>query len=313
MSSPNSHDQSTELFKLSPTRMVSHAALKRMLPDVETALFFAKVYALDYYRLSELVRLVFRTDVINALMDGDHSVDLQDYLVNTVPDYIVAEQKPTFVDRPPHAEILPQLWESLTVEIATSIKTVADKLAGTLDMLPGKEGAMVFGHLARMNKVRPTIGTYQAQIHHPPAADNLVILDVSGSMTEGTVRAIINDVVGLSWKANAHLAIVSNTAHHWEPGSYNVNDVLARAEYGGTYYEQLTPLFDRQWGTVITIADYDSSRDAKRYITTHAKGAVDTVLDISLVNRPTFLAECVGTIAKEVRPLLVGSTPYVLS
>jgi hypothetical protein len=34
---------------------------------------------------------------------------------------------------------------------------------------------------------------------------------------------------------------------------------------------------------------------------------------VSLVNRPTYLAECVGQLAAKVRPLLIAATSYVLS
>ena len=87
-------------------------------------------------------------------------------------------------------------------------------------------------------------------------------------------------------------------------------DVLAKAEYWGTHYEQLVPLFEKDWGTVVTIADYDSAPYAKQALS-GCVGKVGTVLDISLVNRPTFLAECVGQLADEVKPLLVGPNPYL--
>ena len=131
-------------------------------------------------------------------------------------------------------------------------------------------------------------------------------------MSETTVRAIVEDVVALGYKANAHLAIVSETATVWEPGNYGVQDVLKVAEYGGTYYEKLAPLFNKDWGTVITIADYDSSQDAYRYIGANCKGRIGQVLDLSLVNRPTYLAEVVGQLAHSVEPLLVGNTARVI-
>lgn len=83
-----------------------------------------------------------------------------------------------------------------------------------------------------------------------------------------------------------------------------MDDVLARAEYGLTKYRMLAPLLDRDWGTVVTIADYDSSLGAKQALA-RRKGRIGTVLDISLVGKPTFLSECVGQLADEVKPLLV--------
>lgn len=305
--------ESVTLISLGNGKTISVRALKVMLPDVETALFFAKLYKLDIHALSSLLREVFNLTVLKALTAGDHSTELQDYLIDTVPTAVYEQAKPTVVERPPHAEILPELWEAAEVQVATSIQKVADSLAGTLAVMPGKQGRMVFGHLSKLNKQRPTIGTYAASINHARVQENLVVLDVSGSMSEGTVRTLINDVVALSWKANAHLAIVSDDTFHWEPGSYNVDDVLRQAQYGGTHYETLMPLLHRDWGTVVTIADYDSSWLVASRVKADARGSIQTVLDLSLVNRPTYLAEVLGQLANEVKPLLIGSTGYVLT
>ena len=55
----------------------------------------------------------------------------------------------------------------------------------------------------------------------------------------------------------------------------------------------------------VTIADYDSSLGAKQVLASRS-GRIGTVLDISLVGKPTFLSECVGQLADEVKPLLVA-------
>lgn len=306
MTMPNSSlSESMHLFELKPDKYVSVAQLKAWLPDVETALWFAKLYSLDYRRLSDLLYLLFKSRVMDALMEGAHSLELQDYLVETVPEDVWHVDKPDFVDTPAPGEVLPQLWEAAEIQVAKSIAEVAAKLDSTLQFLPSKEGRMLFQNLAVMNRMRPTIGDYKAQIKHVPVPEAAVVLDVSGSMTETTIRAIVEDVVALSWKANAHLMIVSNDTFHWEPGSYSVDDVLAKAQYGGTYYETLAPMFDRDWGTVITIADYDSSASAKRHLA-NCKGRIGTVLDISLVNQPSYLGECLGQLADELRPLLIA-------
>lgn len=172
---------------------------------------------------------------------------------------------------------------------------------------------MVFSSMMRMNRNRPVIGDYRASIQHERQMQNLLILDVSGSMNSHTIRRIINDVIALSYTANAHMAVVSDTCTYWEPGTYSVDDVLAACEYSGTHYEKLKPLFkDRDWGTVITVADYDSSHGAKEALR-KCKGHIEQVIDISLVNRPTFLAECVGQLADQVTPILIGSGNYVLT
>ena len=293
------------LFEVKPGVYLSAGTLRRHLPTVELALFFAKVYQLDYTKLGQLLRMLFDTPVVQALTEGSHSVELQDYLVETVPFEILIEMQ-QFTNEPvPASEILVQLWKSLEVEVAKSIQEVANKLAGTLHLLPSKEGDMLFASMAKINRLRPTVGVYSAHIQHAPVPEVLVVLDVSGSMTEDTIEAIIGDVVAMSYNANASLAVVSNSAFLWAPGGYSVKDVLAKAEYGGTHYEQLKPLFDQSWGTVITIADYDSSPSAKKALA-NCKGHIGQVLDISLVNRTTFLAECVGQLADEVRPLMLA-------
>lgn len=316
--SPAQVTKSVKLFSLGKGRSVSHAALAAMLPDIETALFFAKAYRLDYTQLGELIRILFRSDVIVALLgEGhEHSTELQDYIIETVPDDVIARHGQGHYSEdmaPPDTELLAQVWAEAETQIATSILEVADKLGGVLDRLPSKYGTMTFTHLRKMNLQRNSIGVFGAQVQHQRTPPRLVVLDVSGSMTASTVGRIVSEVVGLAYKVNASLAIVSNTAYLWEPGTFDEQTVLRAAEYGGTQYEMLTPIFDQDWETVITIADYDSAGAAKSWIKDHARGRVHQVLDISLVNRPTFLAECVGQIADKVTPILIGSSQYVLS
>lgn len=301
---------SLELFDCGRGVFVTKGNLRKWLPDVETALFFAKVRELSYTEVGSLLQLLFNSTVLDALMKGDHSTELQDYFVDIVPDGVWDHEVDEHFNAnavEPKGEILPELWKAAEVTIAKSIAEVADKLTNTLSFLPSKEGHMVFRQMATMNRLRPTVGDYRAQILHQAVPDVLVILDDSGSMTEETIKAIINDVVALSFTANAHLALVSNTARHWDPGTYRTEDVLRSCEYGGTRYEQLVPLFQKDWGTVITIADYDSSRSAQQTIARNCTGRIGKVFDISLVGRPSFLAECVGQLADEVQPLLVAN------
>ena len=338
--------ESLSLVEVKPGLRFSLGVLRDILPDAETVLFFGKVYGLDYRQLSNLMATVLQSDLAKELFGGAHSLDLQSYVIggyehadwcaslwherdlvaddyhcNCSPVWVdgivpsAQKQQVTFDPVVPHGEILPAVWESLEVEVASSIQAVATKLESVVGLLPGKQGEMVLRSMMKLNKQRPTIGVHQARIDHAPQKQNLVIFDDSGSVTRHTVEAIVDDVVALSYKANAHFALVSNTCRYWEPGSYGTDDVLARVETGGTHYETLEDLFDRDWGVVITIADYDSSMWAKEHLAANCTGRIDTVLDISLVNRPSFLAECVGQLAGEVRPLLIaqGSTPRTLT
>lgn len=313
---------SLDLIEVKPGLQFSKATLQAMLPDTETALFFGQVYDLDYVQLSNLLHLVLQSDLANVLFAGDHSTDLQDYLVGYEDEWgdfhpgIVPAAREGDVDFDPvvpHGEILPEVWKSLEVDVAQSLKDVAAKLGDMVGLMPGKQGNMVFQSMMTMNAKRPTIGDHKARITHARQKENLLILDVSGSVTSGTVHKIVDDVVAMSYMANAHMAIVSNTCTHWDPGTYSSDNIVAAAEFGGTYYEQLESLLQRDWGVVITVADYDSSWSAKEHIAAKCNGRIDQVLDISLVNRPTFLAECVGQLADEVRPLLIARSSRVLS
>lgn len=287
--------------------------LQKLLPDVETALFFAKVYELNAYDLGHMLRMLFDSDIITALTaeGGVHSNELQDYLVEVGYEHLLQGGELKFEDDVvPEGQVLPLLWKDIEVQVADSIKEVADKVGDVVGMMPGKTGHMVFKSMQMMNARRPIIGDYVAQIEHAHQLPNIVILDVSGSVSEPTVRELVEEVVALGYEANAHLVIVSFTATHWEPGDYSVETVLAAAEYGGTHYETLAPLFNREWGTVVTIADYDSSWSAKEVFEEECTGHVQQVLDISLVSRPTFLSEVVGLVAEDVRPLLVATNDY---
>ena len=321
---PSDLTASLDLMEIKPGVKFSKATLQALLPDAETVLFFGKVYELNASQLGYLLLQVLNTDLAHALLGegGVHSDELQDYLLDGYYDengdwfdpiaeaLFMAEGDVTFDPDVPKGEILPEVWKSLETDIAQSIKDVAAKLSTVVNLLPGKKGNMVFGSMMKMNARRPTIGDYRARVQHDPVKENLLILDVSGSMNEDTVSRIIDDVVALSYMANAHMAIVSSGTTYWEPGSYSVDDVLRAATYGGTHYETLMPLFDgRDWGVVITVADYDSSLSAKRAVNAMT-GHIDQVLDISLVDRPTFLAECVGQLADEVRPLLVAENHH---
>jgi hypothetical protein len=314
--------RSVTLYEIKPGVKFSEATLKALLPDVETTLFFGKVYDLNAQQLGQLLYVVTKSDLASALFgEGEyHSNDLQSYLVGYTDEYGVWHKgiidpvdagRINFAPVVPKGEILPEVWKQLEVEVADSIKAVAAKINDAVQLFPGKQGHMVFKHLKSLNLKRPVLGDFKARIHHNRQTENLVILDVSGSMSASTVERITPDVVAMSYEANAHLAIVSNRCTYWAPGTYSVEDILAAAEYGGTHYERLEPLFDRDWGVVVTVADYDSSPWAKEALAS-CQGRIDTVLDISLVGQPTFLAECVGQLASEVKPLLTGNSYSVL-
>jgi hypothetical protein len=315
----NSNDVTTfNSGRAFPTKFLQSA-----LPDVETVLFFAKVYDLDASDVSLVLHKCVPSQTVDALtaQAGDHSLSLQDYLVEefwdgcdwVYPDLEFMQALPgTKADVT--AEVLPEVWKNLELTIAKSIAEVASTIAGTIEHMPGRTGEMIFRTLAKMNARRPTLGSYEAGFQHQQVKRVLVVFDVSGSVSEPTVRTIVDDVVGLAYEANAALAIVSNSCTWYQAGAFSTDQVLGDAEYMGTHYEQLVPLFDGQdWDAVVSIADYDSSPAAKTALS-RCSGKIGQLFDVSLVNRSTYLAECLAPLADEVRPLLIaGNNSNLLS
>lgn len=304
-----------DLYEVKPGLLFQEDVLEMALDNVETALFFAKVYELQAWEVSNLLYKLFGSnDIVAALTaeGGVHSTDLQDFIVSLGYEYLIERGDVQFEEGPPKAEVLPEVWKQMQVDVADSIKQVAEKLKDVVGHMPGKEGQMLFRSMMALNAKRPVIGDHRAVIQHKRAPQNLVVLDVSGSMSEPTIATIVDDVVALSWEANAHLAIVSNTCTVWAPGEFSSKAVLDAADFGGTHYETLSHLLDMDWGVVVSIADYDSSLSSKRALA-DCTGSIELLLDISLVNRPTFLAECLGQKATEVRALLIASNDACLT
>ena len=308
ISSSTKFAQSTQLFEFAPGKRAAWSTLEIMLPDVEHALFFAKVYKLNRARLHQLLDTLFNLPLLKVLTEGGHSTELQEYLITVVPDMEELQGTQLWVPTQGQEYLLSSMWKDFEVVIAKSIQEVADTLGSTLDSMPSMYGRMTFQHLNKLNKRRPTIGTFAAEITHARMPKNLVILDDSGSMTERTIKAIADDVVALSYAAQATMALVSNTCRVFQPGTFNTQDILEATEYSGTHYETLTELLDEDWDVVITIADYDSSSYAKAHLKQHSKGHISKVLDLSLVNQPSYLAQCVGQFADRVEPLLIGNS-----
>ena len=307
--------RSVTLFEYAPGKFVSHATLQRLLPDYKTALFFAKVFYLNWNRLSDLMRIVFPTKSIIEVLYGEssyHSHELQDFLVDIIPPYIQADHtlKIDETDDIPNTGMLQALFEAATTQVAAKIAEIAQKLGDVLDRMPSKYGEMTFQTLQQFNVQRNAIGTFSPVVQHKRQAKNLVIFDVSGSVSCGTVQALVDEVVGFSYDINASLAIVSTNAFWWSPGYFDTNTVLNSAEYASTQYHMLAPVLNEDWDTVVTIADYDSSRSSKNYLRDHCTGHIGEVLDISLVDKPTYLAECVGQFADAVTIMSISDSSY---
>src|SRR3712207_5143730 len=97
-----------ELFEFAPGRKASWSTLENLLPDVQTALFFAKAFELDFRRLSDLVFTLFKTPLMEALSEGSHSTELQDYIVDVVSPAQWMQIADHFVPDVPVGEFLPE-------------------------------------------------------------------------------------------------------------------------------------------------------------------------------------------------------------
>lgn len=306
-----------EMFQVNPTLVFDPEFLLHALPDVDHALFFAQLYDLTAKQTGELLGMLFpENPIVGELLEGDHSVTLQmdpDEDAGPDPDmslYQVTYDLAGVLQRVPDSEVLVQLYEAQKIVVAQSIQDVADVIGNHLGSMPKHEGRMTFQFMRKLNMKRNTFTQYSALVDHRNDERKLkicIVLDDSGSMSEPTIRTITPDVVALSYAVNATLVQVSSTARMHTPGRFNVDDILSVAEYAGTSYETLKPVFDEDWDLVICIADYDSYGVAKSVLA-KCKGRIGTVLDVSLVNRQTYLSECLGQLADEVRPILMA--PY---
>ena len=308
---------STDVTTFASGKSFPTTFLRDSLKDVETAMFFAKVYDLQPQEVAHILQVCVPSPVVTALTnEADmHSQSLQDYLVEqyqdengdwVYPDAEFFEAVPGY-KAPVDAEILPEVWKNIELTIAQSIKDVADTIGSAIERMPSKTADIVFKTLAKVNARRPTLGDYKATFQHEQQKRVLVVFDVSGSVSAETVRTIVDDVVGLAYEANAALVLISNTAIYYSAGGFSTDQVLSDAEFGGTHYEHLAPLFTGQdWDAVISIADYDSSPSAAAVLS-RCDGKIGQLFDVSLVNRSTYLAECLAPMATEVRPLLIAS------
>lgn len=302
-----------DLIQVTPTVAYTKDTLSILVLSLEELMFFAKLYDLSGADTVRLAYVLFpHLKAVGELLHSTHSEELQSYTIDQAEEFFIQlepkESKEAPIER--QESFLTELFKAAEIQIASSIKEIAGTLSTAVSRMPGKQGRMVLKQLNDFNRQRSSIGSYKAVIEHPTSAANLVILDVSGSMTPQTISRIITEVVDLAWHANAHLAIVSNSAFLWEPGTYSEADVMRAAEFQGTHYEQLLELTNLNWGHVITIADYDSSPEVKKLFQDKSTGHIDKVIDISLVNRPTHLSECLSVIADTVQHALITNTIY---
>ena len=159
---------STDVVTFANGRAFPKQFLTDALPDVETALFFAKVYDLQPSDVAQVLQICVPSDVVQALTNEayNHSQSLQDYLVEQYQDEhgdwhyadieVIAGQPGT--KAPVDAQVLPEVWKNIELTIAKSIAEVAASISTTIEHMPGRTGEMVFQTLAKMNARRPTLG-----------------------------------------------------------------------------------------------------------------------------------------------------------
>lgn len=266
---------------------------------------FSRAMQLDHNGFRRLVKAMGYNGVAEIMARWGHSSSLQSYVVSN--DFISEPTQMSFIlddddelKESDRANLLAEILSLASVKVIDKIEDLCRLLAHQLVTNAGEAqtrlGFQFIQQYADAHKrVKPTYGLGIQRVVEGGTLDNLVILDVSGSMGTSTVNAITDEVIALAEEADATLAIVSNNCYYWLPGTATASAVRNAAEYRGTHYEELVKLLDeKDWGTVITIADYDSSLSAKQTIAAQVTTRVQQVLDISLVERPTFLSECVG-------------------
>ena len=283
--------------------------LRQNIKKFELAVFFADLYKLTNRQFSDLLDIcgLDRT-VWDALVEGGHSTELQDYGLDLDEEFDITVLQGTGQVAVKDDVALVALFEAAAVVIADSIQEVADALGNKLGSLPVGEAQMMFSALHSFNVKRNSIGDFKAGIYRDRSKAKskvLVILDDSGSVTPGTIEAIADDVVQLSYSVNASLALVSSTTRYFQAGTFNTQDVLAVAEYEGTQDETLAQVLSEDWDEVITIADYDSSPYAKQSLAANASCRIKKIWDIGLENQSSYLAECLSQFADEVSPIVI--------
>lgn len=283
--------------------------LRQNIKKFELAVFFADLYKLTNRQFSDLLDIcgLDRT-VWDALVEGGHSTELQDYGLDLDEEFDITVLQGTGQVAVKDDVALVALFEAAAVVIADSIQEVADALGNKLGSLPVGEAQMMFSALHSFNVKRNSIGDFKAGIYRDRSKAKskvLVILDDSGSVTPGTIEAIADDVVQLSYSVNASLAMVSSTTRYFQAGTFNTQDVLAVAEYGGTQYETLAQVLSEDWDEVITIADYDSSPYAEGSLAANASCRIKKIWDIGLENQSSYLAECLSQFAESVSPIVI--------
>jgi len=285
------------------------STLKKILDTNRRLATFAAHFQLDQYELGSLLRLVRPgVTMVQFLSDSAafHSMELQTYIVGLGFEHDIRAGEIDAPDEVGDDELLVELFEQFRVKVATQIDDFAVEMDAALKSAKPKKAKKVLRRMRKLHKTVTKIGLEELVIERYGQEPVLVILDVSASMGEPLIEAIVEPVVAMAVEADAYLAIVSNTTTWWRPGEFSVASVLAAAEFQGTKYETLKVLLDKDWSTVVTVADYDSSMGAKHAIA-DCTGKIGQVLDISVVECPTFLSECVGQLAGEVRPLMVAA------
>lgn len=302
-----------------PPVMIGRDILRAMLVDpnasqaenIERALFFGNWYKLDAQQLGDLFSLLNLGGVLDALLEGGHSVDLQPWLDDIgysereLEQQSVAETVGVYDPNATPPEFLPELWKNAQVKVLSSLAELADGLTlEVLSKLPSDQAQMNVAHYARLNR-NGTIGISKPEYAYQQQMKVGIVYDCSSSMGRTFAEKATKDVAALSHQLNADIILVSTYAERLTAGTFSVKDVLDHWQNGGTRYGTLAPYFQEDWDVIVAIADYDSHWGAQATLS-RCKGKIGHLFDISVVPMPTFLSECLAPLAAEVTPLFIG-------
>lgn len=275
-------------------------------------ILFGQLYKLNVQQLMVLARIVHKTDdMVMMLTESDHSYTLQSYIekldvpleINETITYSSAKTNPEY------DSLLTTLFDAHQVGITDLVLKISDKFSKFLSAQPGHESKLEVRRLSKVNRRTGMPVSQRARIEYSNLLPNLLIIDVSGSQGRTLIESIVDNCIDLAVKYEMHLAIVSNSAEWYVPGTYDRDAVMGSpCMNGGTRYAALAEIgvASQQWGTVVTLADIDGHRndmDAWR----QAGGTIDKVVDISTVAGQTWLSEIVAVqSASKVQQLVVA-------
>lgn len=317
-----------------PERFISAEKLAGIVTTARSAMMLVKMLgeqvadpAVTLGRIFSVLKLGTVADYISR---GGHSTELQTWWDEQGISIPIPDKEEVLIDDPAAPsdkpddvddETLFDLVNNSLVKLPESIQELADGLfIEVLSNLPTGRASYVIEHFQQVSKFG-TFGTMKTGLEYEKNTNACVVLDCSGSMGYRLGEAIANAVVHLANELKCDLILVSSAAKRLPAGTFSAETVKRNWQNAGTYYNQLVPHFkdiSQSYDVVVTIADYDSIPSHKIEIAKLCKAKVHTLYDICVqyveqspgVAKSSFLAECLGQLAKEVKPVFVGAEGF---